>query len=91
MSEKFDFGKALQLLKDGFRVRRSGWNGKGMWVEIVGMGMWDLLDSMGERTQDQKPCRRPWILMRTADDSFVPWLASQTDVLAHDWEVAPQE
>ena len=28
-----------------------------------------------------------WIGMKTADDTFVPWLASQTDMLAEDWEV----
>lgn len=31
----------------------------------------------------------PWIGMKTADNNFVPWLASQTDILAEDWEVVP--
>lgn len=30
---------------------------------------------------------QPWIGMKTADDGFVPWLASQTDLLAEDWEI----
>lgn len=30
---------------------------------------------------------QPWIGMKTADDGFVPWLASQTDILAEDWEI----
>lgn len=29
----------------------------------------------------------PWIGMKTADNKFVPWLASQTDVLAEDWMI----
>ena len=29
----------------------------------------------------------PWIGMKTADDKFVPWLCSQTDMLAEDWGV----
>lgn len=29
----------------------------------------------------------PWIGMKTADNKFVPWLASQTDMLAEDWAV----
>ena len=29
----------------------------------------------------------PWVGMKTADGGFVPWLASQTDVLAEDWQI----
>ncbi len=75
MGSDFDFGKALQYLRDGGRVYRSGWNGKGMWVEM------QVPDAHSKMTL-------PYIYMRTAQGDLVPWLASQTDILALDWMVA---
>ena len=69
-----DFGKAIDALKTGFKVCRNGWNGKGMWLEL------QVPDAHSKMTQ-------PYIYMKTADENLVPWLASQTDVLAEDWEV----
>lgn len=74
------FGLALDALKEGLRIARAGWNGKGMWLTLIPAGG-DL--RLGE---GQFPIL-PWIGMKTADDKFVPWLASQTDVLASDWVV----
>jgi hypothetical protein len=80
------FSGALELLKSGMRIRREGWNGKGMWLALVTASGWDLLGSMPPNTVVE---RAPWIGMKTADNKFVPWLASQTDILANDWEIAP--
>lgn len=77
-----NFGDALKALKEGKRVSRGGWNGKGMWLKLVSAESYDV----GHKTiLDLKPL--PWIGMKTADDCFVPWLASQTDVLAEDWGI----
>ena len=79
--EALSFSTAVHLLKHGYKVARQGWNGKGMWLHMIPKSHWEttrgleLLDGL------------PWIGMKTADDKFVPWLASQTDVLAHDWVV----
>jgi hypothetical protein len=71
-----NFGEAIEALKNGKRVARQGWNGKGMYLGLcVGGGFRD-----GFRTVD-------FIYMKTADDKIVPWLASQTDVLAGDWTI----
>lgn len=102
-SDKLSFGAALVHLKCGERVARRGWNGKGMWFVLVnpdgeGNGQpgstaagwwsggvcWDL--QKGESPAGA-PRLLPWIGMKTADNGFVPWLASQTDILAEDWEV----
>jgi len=69
-----NFGQALENLKDGCRVARTGWNGKGMWLMV----QWP--DSHSKMSL-------PYIYMKTADDKLVPWLASQTDILAEDWLV----
>jgi hypothetical protein len=69
-----NFGEAIEALKSGLRVSRSGWNGKGMWLAL------QVPDSHSKMSL-------PYIYMRTVTDNLVPWLASQTDVLAEDWGV----
>lgn len=77
------FGDALAALKAGKRVARTGWNGKGMWLVLVEPEA--LISCLGP----DELLQLPWIGMKTADECFVPWLASQTDLLAEDWvEVA---
>lgn len=82
-----DFGGALSALKSGRRVCRLGWNGKGMWLRLVADDQYRVCDFAH---CDFKNKLMPWIGMRTADDRFVPWLASQTDILAGDWHVLPK-
>ena len=84
-----DFGVALAFLKAGYKVARSGWNGKGMFLFLVKGSTFKvnrkpLLDFYEEGTEIDY---HPHIDMRTADDKIVPWLASQTDVLANDWVI----
>lgn len=79
-----NFGHAIESLKDGKRVARQGWNGKGMWLCLV--QDWDMPDSKLANLIDDLETL-PWIGMKTADNKFVPWLASQTDVLAEDWTI----
>lgn len=75
------FGEALESLKNGKKVARQGWNGKGMWLTLVPACNYNPSD-----THSLGLVKLPWIGMKTADKKFVPWLASQTDVLAEDWE-----
>lgn len=78
------FGQALEVLKAGGRVARLGWNGKGMWLALV-QG-YDYNPIANDAAVYALGCQKlPWIGMKTADDCFVPWLASQTDMLAADW------
>ena len=79
----FGFDTALRYLKADARVQRLGWNGIGMWIMLVknphfyefeGLGTYPVL---------------PFIIMKTADNKIVPWLASQTDLLAEDWALYP--
>lgn len=82
------FGVAIQALKDGNRVARPGWNGKGMWLSLAGVvSPWcasiEGIRQMPENWQGYSP----FIAMYTADGMLVPWLASQTDMLADDWQL----
>lgn len=83
--EPCDFGYALRLLKAGKRVARSGWNGKGMWIGLVHSGQWGLGSGQPYDSDSIHANLLPWVGMKTADGSFVPWLCSQTDMLACDW------
>jgi hypothetical protein len=67
-----DFGIALDALLGGRMVSRKGWNGKGMWLAL------QVPDEHSKMTL-------PYIYMRTSHGDLVPWVASQTDILARDW------
>lgn len=84
-----DFSDALLSIKAGRRVRRSGWNGKGMYIFLVDSIPYDKSRSTlpGLGASDTKLEYLPHINMKTADNKVVPWLASQTDILAIDYEV----
>ena len=79
------FGFAVEALKQGKRVCRKGWNGKGMWLRHVS----PYTDDQFKITETEKAegTLLDYIGMKTADEGFVPWLASQTDMLADDWMI----
>lgn len=74
------FGQAIEAMRKNLRVARAGWNGKGMWLRMVIPGGDNLEYDMGYENL-------PYIEMKTVDDKLVPWLASQTDMLAEDWQI----
>jgi hypothetical protein len=88
------FGWALKQLHDGARVTRAGWNGRGMFICLQrgypeGIPI-NRNTSEATGMPEGTVCRfLPYIMMKTADGAFVPWLASQTDLLSTDWEVSP--
>ena len=83
-TETFDFGNALIALKNGSKVSRMGWNGKGLFITL------QVPDENSKMT-------RPYLYITTPVGSTnqfgtendkeqrVPWLASQTDLLSEDW------
>ena len=81
-----NFGQALETLKKDKIVARKNWNGNGMWLRLVHEDEY-FLEERSERSYFNPAAKlAPWIGMLTADNKFVPWLASQTDILAEDWE-----
>jgi Protein of unknown function (DUF2829) len=69
-----DFGWALSQLKDGKAVYRHGWNGRGQHLFL-------------QTPDEYSKMTLPYIYIYTVQGDLVPWLASQTDMLAEDWEV----
>src|ERR1700748_540779 len=96
-NKSFDFGGAIGWLKAGHKVARSGWNGKGMFLYYVPANRYPAVTDIGKQigiagtggTQewDGKVPYGAYIAMKTVQNNVVPWLASQTDVLAEDWEL----
>ncbi len=92
MNPYMNFGDALIALKQGKRVSRQGWNGKGMWLAYQA-GYPDGIPINANTAKatgmaEGTVCKfLPYIMMKTAGGEFVPWLASQTDVLAEDWDI----
>ena len=70
-----NFGQAIEEMKYGNKVCRLGWNGKNMWLEL-------------QTPDEHSKMRKPYIYMCPVDGELVPWLASQTDMLSEDWELA---
>lgn len=86
-----NFSEALSAIKNGKKVSRSGWNGKAMFVFLVN-GSKFLVNRpplLGIYPEGTEITYQSHIDMRTADGSIVPWLASQSDLLADDWAVVP--
>lgn len=97
------FGMAVEALKKGARIARSGWNGKGMWLslscnpggdsaagrrEIAFENFWSNNNSEFARQNGGSAVVLPCITMKTADNAILMgWLASQTDILADDWAI----
>jgi len=83
MNEYFNFGKAIEYLKEGKKVARSGWNGKGIYIEL-------------QKPDEYSKITQPYLYIVTtglqsnnpnAPRGVVPWAPSQTDMLSDDWMI----
>ena len=94
------FGHAIVALKEGKKVARAGWNGKRMFLYYVPANSYPAQTDAAKAYWANKqpplsenevsPILVPYgayIAMKTAQENVVPWLASQTDVLADDWQI----
>jgi len=90
------FGLALEALKAGRRVARAGWNGKGMWLALSCDGsrrvpyqaFWSEHNAQHAKDNGGYATVLPSITMKTATgEILMGWLASQTDMLAEDWQI----
>jgi hypothetical protein len=69
-----NFSSILYLLKEGRKVLRKGWNGKGLWLQM-------------QRPDAHSKMTLPYIYIHTAQGDLVPWTASQGDLLSSDWDL----
>lgn len=83
------FGLAIEALKMGHRVSRTGWNGKGMFLFLVNGSRFKVNRPplLGIYLEGTEIDYHAHIDMKTAQGYVVPWLASQADMLADDWQL----
>lgn len=87
--ETMDIGQVVKAMKDGKKVARAGWNGKGMFLYYVPANSYPAQTDIAKEAFNGEPVPYgAYVAMKTAQGNVVPWLASQTDLLAEDWEVA---
>lgn len=80
-----NFGKAIELVKKGYKVQRSGWNGKNQYIELA--------TCISYKNTDEKLVNVEHDAIGNSAIAFVGtsgvqlgWLASQADMLAEDWK-----
>lgn len=83
----YDFSVILYSIKIGKRAARKGWNGTGMFIFLVPGSSFTVTRPplLGIYPEGTVIDYQPHIDMRTAQGTIVPWLASQSDLLATDW------
>lgn len=80
-----NFCEALELLKRGKKVARKGWNGKGMFLYYVPADSYASSTEIAKEEFGATVEYGAYVAMKTAQGNVIPWLASQTDMLANDW------
>lgn len=90
-TERLSFGDAVAALKEGLRVERAGWNGKGMFLYYVPENKYPASRNehgtmIGVFEGDMVPYRE-YIALKTVDNQVVPWAPSISDALAEDWQI----
>lgn len=87
-TDAMNFGLAIEAMKKGCKVARKGWNGKGMFLYHVPAAAYPpATDVAKEAFGGEDVPYGAYIAMKTAQGNVVPWLASQTDMLADDWYI----
>lgn len=82
-----NFGEALQALKEGKKVERTGWNGKGMFIYYVPPGLYPSVTEAAQSQFGDHVPYREYLAMKTINNEVVPWVASQSCILAEDWQI----
>lgn len=83
----FDFGEAIKRLKNGKKVLRAGWNGKGMFLYYVPAASYPAMTPIAKEEWGENGMvpYGAYVAIKTAQGNVVPWNASQSDMLSEDW------
>ena len=86
--DNMTFGLAIEAMKHGLKVARSGWNGKGMFLFLAKDIEFTTKADLSCVSELKGELTLPSVVMKTADNHFcIGWLASQTDMFAEDWNI----
>ena len=87
MSETLNFGQALEHAKEGKKICREGWNGKGMYIYHVPENSYPAVTEIAKNEFGEQVPYGAYLAMKTVQNNVLPWVTSQADVLAQDWMV----
>jgi hypothetical protein len=98
MEELKSFGEAVEALKEGKRVARKGWNGKGLFIfqqvpSDISEDIIPKMQSLPQFVKDEFAKRgggiryRNQLAMVYPDNAIYGWVASPSDVLEKDWVI----
>jgi hypothetical protein len=87
-----NFSEALTLIKEGKKLARAGWNGKGMFIVYQkaypdGIPINANTAQATGITEGTVCVFRPYLMMKAVDGAFFPWNPNQLDMLSEDWEI----
>jgi hypothetical protein len=87
-TDGLSFGIALEALKKGLKIARKGWNGKGMFIHYVPENNYPAQTQADKShyTSGIVPCAG-YMAIKSVDETSTPWVISQSDALADDWQV----
>ena len=82
-----DFGEAIRLLKDGHKLARKGWNGKGMFVYYIPANSYKSYTDIGDSIADKEGlvAYEPYLAIKNVKGTVSTWVPSINDCLAEDW------
>ena len=85
----FDFGEAIKAIKNGKKVARKGWNGKGMFIYFVPVGKYAPCTEVAKTLINEEGLvvYASYIALNTGKGYVIPWTVSQEDALSEDWEI----
>lgn len=86
----FDFGRAIQLLKQGKKLQREGWNGKNQYIELATNISYKNNKEEIINAEHEAIGNRAIAFVGTSGVQL-GWLASQADMLAEDWKIVESE
>jgi hypothetical protein len=89
LSSQLDFGIALRALKEGKRITRAGWNGKGMFAYMVPAASYPVQTGAAKEYfgEGEMIPYRAYFALKTVDEDVAVWVPSTSDILAEDWQV----
>ena len=84
-----NFGGALKALKSGEKVAREGWNGKGMFVYMVGKGSYEPTTEVAKQLVSENGTvdYEPYLAIKNVKGTVSTWVPNINDCLAEDWVI----
>lgn len=86
-----NFGEALEAVKEGKRIARKGWNGKGMYVYYIPANSYKAITEVAREEFGDMVPYNPYFAIKNVNNTVSTWVPSVNDCLAEDWYIVGKE